>query len=863
LWLASSRPLWAQDASGNESSLPVADNGPHFESQIAPLFARHCLECHDAASKQGGLNLSQREAALAGGDSGHVIVAGDAAESLLWQYVDNDQMPKDRPALSPADKVLLRKWIDDGAIWTGDAIDAARHAPDRRAYHGARRLTVPEYIQTVRSAVGVDIERDARRFLPPDVRTDGFSNTAYNQNVDLEHVQAYAELAEIIVGRMDVAAFARKYTKNARLTDRNMRRLISRMGKWLLRGPLEDQEVEAFLRASSTMATKEGGFEEAASCIIEAMLQSPRFVYRIETQPDDPERPAQYELASRLSYVLWGGPPDAELMDAADAGVLSDRDAVKLQVARMLTDPRAVERSCWFLHEWLNLEQLNNLKPNADRFPQWDARLADDMRAETLEFFKDVAWQRKRPLSELLNSQVTFLTPRLAAHYGHDADGPAVESSGPDFTSVPARVADGVVALFTFQEGSGDLVRDVSGCGKPIVLKIADPAAVRWSEQGLAVESPTLIASDDAKRLARALKKSSALTLEAWITPFDQKQAGPARILSLSAGPTQRNFTLGQDGDRFDVRLRATSTDGNGLPSLASSDGAVELKPTHVVFTRDRSGLTTLYINGEQNAVGDVGGDFSNWDDGFSLVVANESTNDRPWRGTLHRLAVYNRALTSEEIQSNARLPARYDLSKEPNRGGLLTQGSLLTVGGDDASMVTRGLFILQDLLYSRVGDPPACVDTTPVPTKPGLSQRAIAEARLADKSCAGCHSKFEPLAFGLEIFDGLGTFHEKDQHGNELRDDGEIHIPGDDKPVSYESCAELMDLLAASDRVKRNITRKITQFAIGRPLVAADETLIEKIHAAAQEGGGTYESVITAVVMSDLVQMAPTENKQ
>jgi len=174
--------------------------------------------------------------------------------------------------------------------------------------------------------------------------------------------------------------------------------------------------------------------------------------------------------------------------------------------------------------------------------------------------------------------------------------------------------------------------------------------------------------------------------------------------------------------------------------------------------------------------------------------------------------------------------------------------------------MVSRGLFILHDLLYSEVGDPPPCVDTTPVPTKPGLSQRAIAEARLADRSCAGCHAKFEPLAFGLERFDGLGGFHEKDEHGNELRDDGEIHFPGDDEPVSYKSCAEFMDLLANSERVKRNITRKVTQCAIGRPLVEADEPIIEKIHEASQKGGGTYESLITAVVMSELVQRVPAE---
>ena len=78
--------------------------------------------------------------------------------------------------------------------------------------------------------------------------------------------------------------------------------------------------------------------------------------------------------------------------------------------------------------------------------------------------------------------------------------------------------------------------------------------------------------------------------------------------------------------------------------------------------------------------------------------------------------------------------PVRYDLSKVPGRGGLLTQGSVLTVGGDDASMVTRGLFVMHELLRGVVRDPPPCVDTTPVPSKPGLTQRMISESRIADQ---------------------------------------------------------------------------------------------------------------------------------
>ena len=174
--------------------------------------------------------------------------------------------------------------------------------------------------------------------------------------------------------------------------------------------------------------------------------------------------------------------------------------------------------------------------------------------------------------------------------------------------------------------------------------------------------------------------------------------------------------------------------------------------------------------------------------------------------------------------------------------------------------MVTRGLLVMHEFLRGVVKDPPPCVDTTPVPSRPGLTQRAIATQRIASRNCGGCHAKFEPLAFGLEKFDGLGTFAETDRHGNRLREDGQLLIPGESEVVSYATAAELMDLLAQSERVQESITWKLTQFAIGRPLVAADAAIVSQIHRTAQQAGGTYDSLIQAIVLSDLVQKTRTE---
>lgn len=1092
----------ANDSGGGSAPTVKPDSARFFETHIAPLFAKHCLECHDSVTKDGELDLTLKTAALAGGGSGDTIVPGNSARSSLWTLVESDEMPHNRAPLSDSEKQWLKQWIDAGAVWTIEKIDPDAYLFDSRAAETwVQRLTVVEYIETVRSTVGVDIADEARRLLPRDERADGFTNTSYNLGVDLSHVEAYARLAKIIVGRMDVPAFAANYVKCESLDAACMKDLITSMGKPLLRGPLSQQEALAYLRVADAVSKAGGDFPEAVGYVLQAMLQSPRFVYRIERQSGDGAtlQADDYELASRLSYMLWGGPPDDLLMSAADAGELSDPQKLEAQARRMLRDPRAVTRSLQFINEWIDLNRLETLRPNPQHFPQWNDQLAADMRDETLAFFEDLVWQQERPLWELMNAQFTYATPRLAHHYGLLGDSSA-RTQGSDQDNGHRRVSQGLQALYRFDQRGGDRVGDVSQAGEPLDLTIADPTGVTWQSGGLAIHSGTIIASekpptrlvgaikksnaitleawvtpatvsqsgpariltlsnnantrnftlgqsgdqfeirlrstktstnglpelksrsgtvtvapqhvvytrdpagnaavyvdgkeagkrkvagdfgnwDDrfllalgnelsgdrpwqgtlhlvaifdralsaaevrrnyeaggvledelaslvvassweradkrdllalyrfdegqgdlvrdqsqaggkldlkiqnqdavrwgasglmidgstlistaapAKRLSDAIKKSKALTLEAWVTPATKAQDGPARILTLSNGSSSRNFTLGQDGNRYDVRLRSERTDGNGLPSQASNGDAVDTALTHVVFTKENSGQTRLYVNGEEQAAGDLGSDLSKWDNGFRLAIANETSKDRPWRGTYHLIAIYGRAMTAAEVREKGAGMSRYDLADQPARGGLLTQASVLTIGGDEASMVSRGLFVLHDLLYSRVGNPPACVDTTPIPSKPGMSMRGQAEVRLADSSCVGCHARFEPLAFGLEKFDGIGAYHETDHHGNQLREDGEILFPGQAKPTKYETASELMDLLAASDRVRMAITRKVSQFALGRPLIAADTPDLQKIHQQALSNGGTYPALMTAIVTSDLVRKTRTES--
>ena len=101
----------------------IADE--QFDRDTAPLLAQRCLTCHSGDMPQGKLDLSSRATALAGGESGIVIVPGDPEQSLLWNHIDSDQMPPKKP-LPPAEKARIKAWIAAGAVWGTERIDPYR-----------------------------------------------------------------------------------------------------------------------------------------------------------------------------------------------------------------------------------------------------------------------------------------------------------------------------------------------------------------------------------------------------------------------------------------------------------------------------------------------------------------------------------------------------------------------------------------------------------------------------------------------------------------------------------------------------------------------------------------------------------------
>ena len=221
-------------------------------------------------------------------------------------------------------------------------------------------------------------------------------------------------------------------------------------------------------------------------------------------------------------------------------------------------------------------------------------------------------------------------------------------------SAVKHRVRDGLQLLYDFEEGEGHVVLDVSGVGAPLDLQVVSVTSTTWVPGGLSIDSSTILGStSDATELTRSIRATKEITMEAWLKPANTVQAGPARIVTLSCDTSWRNFTLGQVADTYDVRLRTTETGRNGIPSLSSSPASLTTRLTHVAYTRDANGVARIYVDGVEESSAFVGGDVSNWDEKYRVALANEWSLDRAWLGEVYLVAIYNRALSDDEIGQN------------------------------------------------------------------------------------------------------------------------------------------------------------------------------------------------------------------
>jgi len=207
--------------------------------------------------------------------------------------------------------------------------------------------------------------------------------------------------------------------------------ILSRLARRAFRRPVAPEEI-AGLAKFVAMAKADGqSAEQGIQLALSAMLVSPHFLFRIERDPAGAESApvSDIELASRLSYFLWSSMPDEELLSLAERKRLRAPGFLEAQIARMLKDPKSRAIADNFAGQWLELRNLDIVKPDPQKFPEFDVELRKAMKTETQMFF-DAMVKENRPLADFLDARFSYLNERLAKHYGI----PGVE--GPEFRRV-------------------------------------------------------------------------------------------------------------------------------------------------------------------------------------------------------------------------------------------------------------------------------------------------------------------------------------------------------------------------------------------------------------------------------------------
>jgi hypothetical protein len=197
------------------------------------------------------------------------------------------------------------------------------------------------------------------------------------------------------------------------------RTIVRALARQAYRGPVSDDELTGLLTFYD-QGRGDGDFEAGIRTALQAVLASPRFLFRLEQAPPA-ARPGQTytlagaDIASRLSFFLWGAVPDAALVTRAAA--LTTPAAISAEATRMLADPRAEALSTRFAHQWLRLQDVEKVRPDYHFAPHWDTYLSGALVKET-ELFFDSLVREDRSVLDLLNADYTFVNERVAKHYG-------------------------------------------------------------------------------------------------------------------------------------------------------------------------------------------------------------------------------------------------------------------------------------------------------------------------------------------------------------------------------------------------------------------------------------------------------------
>ena len=404
-------PGRAESGDINDFAALRADAQASFNDDVTPFVENYCQRCHGQRRQKGGINL---EAALK-----H---PGETAANKRWKQalavVKAQDMPPSDVSKQPTEEER-RKFVDGiGKLKFLSSKDPGLFV--------IRRLTKAEYGNTLHDLLGVDPAIADE--LPDEVFGAGYLNTLSPlqteqflaiANEALEKVSASGNGSST---KMQKRLFGKTPDPGSdqRVAARKVARSFARDA---FRRPASEEELDVLLQVFDLARENQLSYEESLRLMFKAVLVSPQFLFITPAASVEPGREIvpldDYQLASRLSYLIWATMPDEELSELADRGRLHEPSVLRAQVNRLLDDPRSRALFDGFGAQWLGVGDLKSKTFDADRFPE----MTDEMRAamydEARLFFESVV-RENLSVVHFVDSDYTFLNETLATLYGMD-----------------------------------------------------------------------------------------------------------------------------------------------------------------------------------------------------------------------------------------------------------------------------------------------------------------------------------------------------------------------------------------------------------------------------------------------------------
>jgi hypothetical protein len=304
------------------------------------------------------------------------------------------------------------------------------------------RLTESQYRNILADVFGANlppltVEPDTNPYLFESI---GASTTTlselgtqhYEENADVITHAIFADATRraVVVG-CDVVAEGATCT----------RAFLSRVGRSLFRRPLESAELDRWLAKADQLSQPDAW--EGVRLALAGMLQSPSFIYRVELGEENPENPDElrlngFEMASRMSFLLWNTGPDSTLLDAAEAGELDTEDGLRKHTERLLSSPRAKAAMQAFFAQYLDLGKLDTIARSTENYPLYTAGIQAAMRHEVELIVEDLVFGRRGDMRSLFSTHSTYVNADIAAIYGITPDFTDADANGFVAVDLPA-----------------------------------------------------------------------------------------------------------------------------------------------------------------------------------------------------------------------------------------------------------------------------------------------------------------------------------------------------------------------------------------------------------------------------------------